>query len=68
MAKGSSRSSPSRLAAATRASRPSKNDGTGCALALDLILDQRRADMDDVPGGASGLLARDYQGNGSIGW
>jgi hypothetical protein len=29
---------------------------------LDLILDQRGADMVAVPGGASGILARDYKG------
>jgi hypothetical protein len=29
---------------------------------LDLILQQRGADMADVPGGASGLLVRDYKG------
>ena len=29
---------------------------------LDLILDQRGADMADIPGGASGLLVRDYKG------
>jgi len=29
---------------------------------LDLILDQRGADMVDVPGGASGLLVRGYKG------
>jgi hypothetical protein len=29
---------------------------------LDLILQQRGADMADVPGGASGLLMRDYKG------
>jgi hypothetical protein len=29
---------------------------------LDLLLDQRRADMADLPGGANGLLARDYKG------
>jgi hypothetical protein len=29
---------------------------------LDLVLDQRGADMVDLPGGASGLLARDYKG------
>src|ERR1019366_4475790 len=29
---------------------------------LDLILDQRGADMADLPGGASGLLCRDYMG------
>jgi hypothetical protein len=30
--------------------------------AVDLILQQRGADMADVPGGASGLLMRDYKG------
>lgn len=29
---------------------------------LDLILQQRGADMADVPGGASGLLVRGYRG------
>jgi len=29
---------------------------------LDLILDQRGADMADLPGGARGLLVRDYKG------
>ena len=29
---------------------------------LDRILDQRDADMADLPGGASGLLVRDYKG------
>src|SRR5450759_1568134 len=29
---------------------------------LDLILDQRGANMADLPGGASGLLVRDYRG------
>src|SRR5450756_257491 len=29
---------------------------------LDLILDQRGADVADLPGGASGLLARDFKG------
>ena len=29
---------------------------------LELILDQRGADMADVPGGASGLLVREYKG------
>src|ERR1019366_399063 len=28
---------------------------------LDLVLDQRGADMADLPGGASGLLVRDYK-------
>jgi hypothetical protein len=29
---------------------------------LDSVLDQRGADMPDLPGGASGLLVRDYKG------
>jgi hypothetical protein len=29
---------------------------------LDLLLDERDADMADLPGGASGLLVRDYKG------
>jgi hypothetical protein len=29
---------------------------------LDLILDQRGADMADLPSGATGLLVRDYKG------
>jgi hypothetical protein len=29
---------------------------------LDLIIDQRGADMADLPGGSSGLLARGYKG------
>jgi hypothetical protein len=29
---------------------------------LDLILQQRGADMADLPGGASGILGRDYKG------
>ena len=29
---------------------------------LDLILQQRGAEMPDIPGGASGLLVRDYRG------
>jgi hypothetical protein len=29
---------------------------------LELLLDQRGADMADLPGGASGLLCRDYKG------
>jgi hypothetical protein len=29
---------------------------------LDLILNQRGADMADLPGGASGILRRDYKG------
>jgi hypothetical protein len=34
---------------------------------LDLILDQRGADMAVLPGGASGLLVRDYKGKEPIG-
>jgi hypothetical protein len=35
---------------------------------LELILDQRGADMVDVPGGASGLLVRHYKPRKPIGW
>jgi hypothetical protein len=35
---------------------------------LDLALDQRGADMADVPGGASGILRRDYRGSKPTGW
>jgi hypothetical protein len=35
---------------------------------LDLILDQRGADMADLPGGASGLLAKDCKGKQPTGW
>jgi hypothetical protein len=34
---------------------------------LDLILDQRGADKADMPGGASGLLARDSKGRNAAG-
>jgi hypothetical protein len=33
-----------------------------------LIIDLWWADMADLPGGASGMLCRDYKGKGSIGW
>jgi hypothetical protein len=39
----------------------------GCA-GLDLILDQRGADMADLPGAASGMLCRNYKGKEPIGW
>ena len=35
---------------------------------LDLILDQRGADMADLSGGASGLLVRDYKAKEPTGW
>ncbi len=35
---------------------------------LDLILDQRGADMADLSGGASGMLVRDYKGKEPIAW
>lgn len=35
---------------------------------LDLILDQRGADMADLPGGASWLLRRGYKGKEPIDW
>jgi hypothetical protein len=34
----------------------------------DLILDQRGADMADLPGGARGILCRDYKGKEPTGW
>jgi hypothetical protein len=34
---------------------------------LDLVLDQRGADMADLPGGTSGLLVRDYRARKLIG-
>jgi hypothetical protein len=48
----------SKSAAATRGSRRCKGAGTWLRAGLDPILDQRGADMVDVPGGASGLLVR----------
>src|SRR5450756_985194 len=54
-------SSPSRSAAATRALRRSKR-WDRLRAGLDLILDQRGADMADLPGGASGLLCHGYKG------
>jgi glutamate-1-semialdehyde aminotransferase len=35
---------------------------------LERILQQRGADMAEVPGGASGMLCRDYTGKEPIGW
>jgi hypothetical protein len=35
---------------------------------LNLILDQRGADMADLPGGASGSLVRGYKGRKPTGW
>jgi hypothetical protein len=42
--------------------RPSKSAGISSVPPSIWILDERGADMVDVPGGASGLLARDYKG------
>jgi hypothetical protein len=53
--------SPSKSPAATRATRRSKS-WDRLRSGLDLILQQRGADMADVPGGGSGLLVRDYKG------
>jgi hypothetical protein len=50
--------SRSRSVPATPGSPRSKSAGTG----RDLILDKRPADMADLPGGASGMLCRDYKG------
>jgi hypothetical protein len=35
---------------------------------LELLLDERGAEMADIPGGASGLLCRNYRGNKPTGW
>jgi hypothetical protein len=35
---------------------------------LDLLLDQRGADMADPSGGANGLLVHGYKGKKPIGW
>jgi len=53
--------SPLRSRASTPASWRSKSAGTALRAGLDLILDQRGAEMADVPGGDSGLLVRDYK-------
>jgi hypothetical protein len=60
--------SRSRSAAATRASRALQKRWDRPRAGLDLILDQRAAEMADVPGGASGLLCRDYKGKEATGW
>jgi hypothetical protein len=59
--------SPSRSATATPASQPSKR-WDRLRAGLDLILDQRGADMADLPGGTSGMLVRGYKGNLPIDW
>jgi hypothetical protein len=38
----------------------------GLRAGLDLILDQRGADMADLPGGSSGMLCRDYKGRSTM--
>jgi hypothetical protein len=57
--------SPSNSAAATGASRRSKR-WDRLRARLDLILDQRGADVADVRGGASGLLARGCMGKKAV--
>jgi hypothetical protein len=52
----------SRVAAALQKRRDRLRAG------LDPILDQRGADMDDLPGGASGLLCWDYKGREADRW
>jgi hypothetical protein len=54
------RPAPSLSRAATLGSRRSKS-ADGLRAGMDLVLD-RGADMANVPGGASGLLVRDYKG------
>jgi hypothetical protein len=39
-----------------------KSGAARLRVGLDLIIDQRGADMADLPGGASGLLGRDCKG------
>jgi hypothetical protein len=51
-----------RSVAATRASRALQKRWDRLRAGLDLILDQRGADMADLPGGASRLLVGDYRG------
>jgi len=53
--------SRSRSAAATRVAALQKRWDRVRA-GLDLIRDQRGGDMTDLPGGASGMLRRDYEG------
>ena len=52
------------IPAATRASRRCKKRWNCLRAGLDLILDQLGADMADIPGGVSGMPARDKQGQG----
>jgi hypothetical protein len=59
--------SPWKSAAAIPASRCSKR-WDRLRAGLDLILDQRGADVLDLPGGASGMLARGYKGMEPTGW
>jgi hypothetical protein len=54
---------------------PSNNPRRGAPKALgpaarrlDLVHDERGADMADLPGGVSGLLVRDYKGREPIAW
>jgi len=58
--------SPSKSATATRASRLLQKRWDRLRVGLDLILEERGADMADPPGGASGLLVRDYKGKEPI--
>jgi hypothetical protein len=57
--------SPSRSAAATRASRPSKKRWDRLRAGLDSVLDQQGAVVADLPGGASGAVGARLQGEGS---
>ena len=58
--------SPPRSLRATRAAALQKR-WDRLRTGLDLVLDQRGADMADLRGGTSELLVRDYKGKESIG-
>jgi hypothetical protein len=45
-----------------------KRGGDRLRAGRELVLDQRGADLADVPGGASGLLMRGYKARKPIGW
>jgi hypothetical protein len=47
---------------ATRASRSSKSAGIGCAMGSIWSWTSGGAEMTDIPGGSTGLSARDYEG------
>jgi hypothetical protein len=54
--------------AATRASPALQKRWNRLRAGMEPILDQRGADMVDVPGGARGILCRDYKGSEEPDW